>query len=329
MRNRKGSLTLEAVLILPIFMAVVLFFGYFIRVYLIQDMVQDALTEAVMEVSSLSYPYALSGAAAYREDTDARIQERMDQLSAHFGEIAGAVTALENAGEGATPVLEDGGAGVLGPEEVFNLAKRYAASRGIAAAERVVVQKLILTSMGQTLSGEGGAALNRLAALGIEGGLDGFDFDGSAYYADGDMLDIRVTYEVGSVDPFGLLKGLKLQNRAVCRAWMSGVDIDGDGRISRVTGPSEPASEEEPQEDRQTRTCYIIQDSSASSRYHLVDCPNLRVRGDPTRYKPVIPVQVDFVGDGDYWRPEGPVTVGGRVYDFCGNCQNGYIRMRD
>lgn len=333
LKCRKGSLTLEAALILPFFMATVLFISFFIKAHLVQDLVQDALTEAVMEVCALSYPYGLSGALSYREDTDQAVRDRIQLMESHFDQAVSSLTALENAGEGGGPLVPPEVAGQLSPEEIFRLAKRAAVSQGLRAAEEEVVRRLILTSMAASLSGEGGGLLNRVSALGIEGGLEGLDFSDSLYYSNGEVLDVRVTYRLDRLDPFGLIRGVTLENRAVCRAWLSGVDIDADGRISPLSQTTaDTGSEEEPeeaQEERETRTCYIIRDSSASARYHLADCPNLRVRGSPDSYKAVVPVQVVFVSQGDAWQPEAAVTWGGRAYDFCGNCQKGYIRMKD
>lgn len=329
LKRRRGSLTVEAVLILPIFMAAILFISYFIKVHYVQDVIQDALTEAVMEVSSLSYPYYLSGALEFKGEVHQETQNHIRALKEDFLSISG---LIESVGDASGSGEAGGTEGGITPLKMLRLAKLYTADQGMNYAEDTLARALILGTMGNILSVEGRSVIDRMDALGIENGLDGLDFTGSVFYGEDDVLDIQVQYTLDRVDPFGFIKDVTLKNRVVCRAWMGGVDINQDGSYSRVTVPPRLAEETEnpdAEEDRALRTCYIITDSETSAKYHLDDCPNLRVRGDPSQRKTVAAVQVSFVRANDVWVPEEPVAYRGKAYDFCGNCQAGIIRMKD
>lgn len=326
LKRRRGSLTVEAVLILPIFMAAILFISYFVKAHIVQDVVQDALTEAVMEVSSLSYPYYLSGALEFKEAVHEETAGRMDALRENYGTIAGLLEQVH----GEPGLRAD--TGELTPESMFRLAKLTAADQGINAAEDTIARELILGTMGRVLSADGKSIVERMEVLGIENGLDGFDFTGSVFYGEQDEMDIQVRYTLNRVDPFGFVRNVPMKNRVVCRAWMGGVDIDADGSYKRVTVPPKAivkAEDPEKDADRVYRTCYILPDSQTSTKYHFHDCPNLRVRGDPDQMKTVVPIQVLFVRTGEKWQPEGSVDYQGKVYDLCGSCQAGIIRMKD
>lgn len=328
--RRRGSLTVEAVLILPIFMAAILFISYFIKAYYVQDVVQDALTEAVMEVSSLSYPYYLSGALEFKGDIHEETAERIGILKDNFKAVSGLIERVKGT-EDSSGLFQSGIEGIT-PKTMFQLVKLYAAEKGIKAAQDTIARSLILGTIGNVLSLDGKSVVDRMNALGIEKGLEGFNFTDSVFYGDGDVIDIQVKYRLIKVDPFGLINGVTLKNRVVCQAWMGGVDINNDGSYKRVTVPPNiTVSEEDPEQenDREFRTYYIIQDSQISGKYHLHDCPNLRVRGDPSKRKTVIAIQVSFIKKDGIWKPEGCVDYQGRTYDFCGSCQAGIIRMKD
>lgn len=326
LKDRKGSLTVEAVLILPVFIAAILFVSYFIKAYYVHDVVQDALTEAVTEVSSLSYPYYLSGAWGFKDEIHSDTEAHMETLRENFGEVSALIDSVQG-----KPPSGEGTAG-LSPREMFHLAKLYGADKGLDCAEDTLGRALILSTMGDILSANGESVIERMDALGIENGLDGFDFTDSVFYGDDEMMDIQVSYRLERLDPFGIVQDVTLRNRVVCRAWMGGVDINNDGSYSRITVPPRQAKENEESEqepDRILRTCYIIRDSQSSDKYHFHDCPNLRVRGDSSRFKNVAPVQVSFIRDDGRWEPEDEVAYNGKSYDLCGNCQSGIIRMKD
>lgn len=331
LKHRRGSLTVEAVLILPVFMATILFISYFIKAHLVQDIVQDALTEAVLEVSSLSYPYCLSGVSGLKGEIGEEKDRRVKALAENFDDISDLLESVQESSGIEADEAESSAGEALTPQKMFGLAKLYAADYVLEGSEDGIARQLILGTMNNILSSKGDTIITRMDALGIEGGLDGFDFSGSEFYGNGEILDVQIQYRLSKVDPFGFINGAILKNRVVCRAWMGGVDHDDDGGISRVNVPPVKVGTEDTEKDSDTifRTCYIIADSQSSCRYHLYDCSSLRVRGDPSKVRTIVPIQVQFIKQGQTWVPEGVMVYQGRAYDFCDNCKDGRMRMKE
>ncbi len=78
-KDKKGSVTVEAAIVLPIFICAVLTIGFLIRVYYIQEIFQQAITEAANEISSYSYIYYASGLYEIQEDIDRGLQEEAEE----------------------------------------------------------------------------------------------------------------------------------------------------------------------------------------------------------------------------------------------------------
>ncbi|KAB3532804.1 TadE/TadG family type IV pilus assembly protein [Alkaliphilus serpentinus] len=67
LRNEKGSLTVEAALVLPIFICVIMTLALLIKVAYVHSIVQHAITETAHEIASNSYIYHVSGLADIEE----------------------------------------------------------------------------------------------------------------------------------------------------------------------------------------------------------------------------------------------------------------------
>ncbi|MDP4181410.1 MAG: pilus assembly protein, partial [Bacillota bacterium] len=58
--SKRGSLTIEAALILPLIIFVILTIGYFMRIAYIHSIIQHAIDDSAKEISSYSYLYSVS-----------------------------------------------------------------------------------------------------------------------------------------------------------------------------------------------------------------------------------------------------------------------------
>jgi hypothetical protein len=65
--RRKGSATVEALIVLPVFMVVMLTLVYIIRVFFVYSTMQSALQTVARNISSASYYYYVSGLKDYSE----------------------------------------------------------------------------------------------------------------------------------------------------------------------------------------------------------------------------------------------------------------------
>lgn len=70
-KNIKASLTVEASLVLPLFLFFYMIFLYFIQIFFVQEVLQEALTEAGLSMSRVAYIYS-----DFNDDTD---MEAFDQ----------------------------------------------------------------------------------------------------------------------------------------------------------------------------------------------------------------------------------------------------------
>jgi hypothetical protein len=343
-RNR-GSLTVEAVLILPMFMALILFLSYFIKAYYVHDIIQDALTESVMDVSSMSYPYYLSGALEFKGKVNSIAEERTKAVQEHFEPVQELIESIQGAKDSAQAGDAKGvGTSILAgkeklmdvksavqsfnPKELIRMLAAEGASRGLNLTQDVLVNQILKADMANALTFEGQDITARMDALGIEGGLDGLDFSGSKFFSDGDMLDVEVQYKLKKADPFGIIRDVPMKSRVVTRAWLAGVNEKGE---EEAEAEEVDVGKPDPTEDAKKvyRTCYILADSKTSVKYHFADCPNLRVKGDKKTRRTVVSVQVPFVKTSGEWEPEGSaVEYNGKSYSFCENCKKGYIKMK-
>lgn len=303
-RKNRGSLTVEAVLIVPIFIAVVLFLSYFLKVYLVHAIVQNALEESVMKLSSMHYAYSVTGLSEFSSNLEEEVSVRVDQI-------------------------KDGSLEAMTSDEILDTAKKAAIVGTVESVEQMGTKGIIQSNFAKSLSRGEGNILQRLKALGIEGGLEGFCFDESIFYGEDGEIDVRVTYVLKKVDPFNFLSGTVLTNRVSCNVWASGIDLDNDGIAGGIAESGNADSGEDTESNRELRTVYVIADSSTSIKYHFIDCPSLRVAGDKERYKSVEVLQVYFMKDENGWHPEGGVRYKGVDYVCCGNCLGGFIRMKE
>lgn len=86
LKDKKGSITVEAALVLPIFICAVLTIGFLIKVYYVQEIFQQAITEAANEISSYSYVYYASGLYDIQEDIDSGLQEKAKEAEGLIAE---------------------------------------------------------------------------------------------------------------------------------------------------------------------------------------------------------------------------------------------------
>lgn len=110
-KKKKGSLTVEAAISLPIFMCVFLSILFFIRVIYIQNNVQYALNGAANELSTYSYLYSVSGLQKVNNEIVEITTENSELASDHTVKLLESFDALsENFQEGleSTKQLSEG-----------------------------------------------------------------------------------------------------------------------------------------------------------------------------------------------------------------------------
>ncbi len=161
----EASLTVEAALVLPIFLYFVLAFLYFIQLFTVQEQIQAAITKMGLKLSKTAYVIQdFSG-----------LEEAMSFDISIFG--------LE---------IELGIADWIEETSSQGILKSYS-------------KKYLDTDY-----------INRSC---IKDGFRGISFEGSNLFADGDMIDIRISYQVELPIRGFLIPAMDMEQRICLRSW--------------------------------------------------------------------------------------------------------------
>ena len=79
LKGKDGSITVEAAIILPIFMCVILTIGFLIKVFYVQEIFHHAITEVANEMSIYSYAYYAGGIYQLQKEIDEGLDEKAEE----------------------------------------------------------------------------------------------------------------------------------------------------------------------------------------------------------------------------------------------------------
>jgi len=186
-----GSITVEAAIILPIFICAVMTIGMFSRIYYVNEIMHHALTETANELSNISYVYHASGIYGIQKDLD-------DKLGDYSDVDLDSINKIEDVAYFVGAHVYDEGKVHFGNMIVKELSKKY----------------LIYPNNNDVDA--------RLKRLNIVGGWEGLDFSRSSYLTNNQDIDIVVSYKVDLPLPFKFIKEIPILQRVTLRAWMGG-----------------------------------------------------------------------------------------------------------
>ena len=272
-KNQKGSLTVEAALCLPMFMAFILLISCITRVYFIHEVVQDALSDAVNEFASTAYILELTGVADTRNELKGILQDKADVVYSDQETFMKLVDITKRASDD-VQALDLGAlkasandASAAGKTAAGSVQEAMADPRGyaksLAAAgldiasqkgEETLMNYYIKNLMRKHLETSSESADERLTNVHIADGIKGLSFEGSTYFDGDEQIDVYVHYTFERIDPFGLIKNVTLTNHVHARAWMTGegemaegepeeADVAGGAAVVEVTDPVEEVEE--------------------------------------------------------------------------------------
>lgn len=258
----KGSVTVEAALCLPIFMAFMLLISSIARVYYTHELVQDALSDAANEIASTAYIFSITGLKGTRDDIHSSFEDKGKVAHEDFSKLldcvdiakSGANSLKEGNLGGMTDTDIKGQEVVSGTKDsVENIAEnpieylKSMASVGIAfgmeKGEDAIMSLMIRQLMHKHLKAGDISAEERLVKLHVTDGIKGLSFKDSVYFDDSEDMDVVVTYTLERVDPFGLVRNVTLTNHVKTRVWMTG-EVVGRGDADRDEESSEIEIEE-------------------------------------------------------------------------------------
>jgi len=186
---KKGSITVEAAVLLPFFIIAIMSFVFIIKVYYTNEIVQHAISGACNEMSVYSLLYY---------ETNAE-------------EIVGSIERFSNS-EKVSEVLGDTWIKSIAAQLGKDATDYVRAQVALVPITKVLVKKNLEVSYYNDVD-------NRLKALNLKDGFSGIDFTGSRMLADGKSIDIVASYELSFPFLTQLFPGIKIKQMASTCIW--------------------------------------------------------------------------------------------------------------
>ncbi|MDT8718576.1 pilus assembly protein [Clostridium sp. 19966] len=249
--RRKGSLTVEAALVVPLFMFAILTFAYIMNLVMLHEIIQDSINEAANEVGEYSYVYTGSGLESVINSLAHSTEIGKDKIDQQQQAIASAYETLGKFGD-MSPEEQQGtinsaitnavnmGKSIKNSDknQIKEKAKTMAKQEGVGlicyvgvllfndygpAINEDITSAIAYAFVQNQVSSGTMSADERLKNFGVVGGIDGLDFTGSKILADKkNDIDIQVTYEVKLPLPIKLIPSFTLRQNAYVRCWNYG-----------------------------------------------------------------------------------------------------------
>ena len=95
--KNKGSITIEAAIVLPVFICVVISLTMLIKLIYVHDIIQHSIDEAANELAAYSYIYHISNLDKIDNSIKDNLQNNADQVEGHIDTVVNALNTLESA----------------------------------------------------------------------------------------------------------------------------------------------------------------------------------------------------------------------------------------
>jgi hypothetical protein len=263
LKKCKGSVTVEAAIVLPIFISVVLTIVFIIKLVYLHEVIQHSINEAANQMAEYSYFYYVSGVQEIQDEVRDGLKSRAQLFNDHADTIIDAYDYLQSVpsklGESlggassdfntkdpgqirdslsqSTQIVDDTKEnlnkikGVLSDvsknpaEEIKSLVCVFAegAFENIKTDVCIPVVKYYI---GQYLKVDTNKNIDEnIKNLNVIKGFEGLDFDQSSFYEDeNNNIDIVVRYKVEIPVPFKVFPSLTIVQRSTVKAWLGGED---------------------------------------------------------------------------------------------------------
>ncbi len=246
----KGSATVEAAIVLPVFLIVLLSLAYIIRIFYAYNTIQTSLSEVARRIANMSYFYHVSGLKDYSDQLSEMAQEAGNTLEDQKTTIVEAFGSFNDVIYSAQNTPNSGGDSIDQIQQLLegseslneNMTEAWELAESIISDPKQEL-RLFMTIFAQKLSyevtnrlvcliakGDLGAELDKRVkikgddaarSLGVVNGIGGMDFiPYSSTFGDTESLELVVRYSLKT--PFGLIPELQLSNRVKIIAWTGG-----------------------------------------------------------------------------------------------------------
>ena len=264
----RGSITVEASLVLPMFICAVLSLAFFIKLVYVHEIIQYAVDKSAQEMALTSYIYHVSGIQELHDTVHAGIEEKssmfgeqvssifdtyetlkglpdaaadnleqareamdageVDKLQDYLGQTAEEMGELREKFERLADATGEIAGNPLGELESIAFLVAGGAFEDIKTELCIPVVKLYMRKY--LVAGSKSSADARLKALNVVNGLKGLDLSESSFFEnENNDIDIVVRYSLDIPLPFKILPRLTIVQRASAKAWLGG---DETGSLS-------------------------------------------------------------------------------------------------
>ena len=248
--SRRGALTVEAALVLPVLLCAFFTVIFLIKAVYTYQLIGHALNETASEIASSAYIYHISGLRDVHDTVRNGINDKSDVFRNQVGTVFDTYNSLQNIGKNTDQViggLVDSGklikdakvnfenmlsqaeTIVSDPLEVLKCIACYIVGGEFDDAKTELFTPITKLYMKKYLVTESITnADERLEALNIAHGFNGLDFTESSFLSDrGEYIDIIVRYCIELPLPVQFTSGLEFVQRARVKAWMGGDEAQG------------------------------------------------------------------------------------------------------
>lgn len=256
--KKRGSLTVEAAIVVPIFLFVMFAFSSLIKVAYVHNVIQHALNDSANELSTYCYLYSISGAQKAHDDGKTFLDKGTKRATEHIDIVVDSYKKFNQENENLQAGIGGLAEGDLSKindltQSVSNLndsrvkltdmlnqiikdpkgivhgfkveAVSFASLMANGAFEDLkgeVAELLMKALMSKHLSENGVDPNTRLLNLKVVKGLDGLDFEKTRIFYDKKSIDIIVSYEMKNIVQVDFLPTYRFTQRAVLKAWLDG-----------------------------------------------------------------------------------------------------------
>lgn len=242
-----GSATVEAAIVLPFFLMLILSLAYIVRIFYTYNTVQNSLSEVGRRIGNMSYFYHMTGLKDFSDQLNNMANEAGTTLQEQQNTVINAFGAFNQAVSGSSEetVSIDNIESLI--SSVGNIANNLTEVTDLVSSiieDPKAELRLFMTIFAQKLNyeitnklvcliakGNLRAELNKRVSnrngdaallLGIKDGLKGISFENSSVFGDSESLEFVVNYRIKAPVPFGFIPDLKLSNRVKIIAWTGG-----------------------------------------------------------------------------------------------------------
>ena len=249
----KGSLTIEAALVIPIFTFAILTIILFMKIVYVQEIMQKAITDSANNIAQYAYLYDASGLMDISKEANKSVNEGAKLAEEHLGKFTEAMDAVSQINGGAEAIVQgdlsdiaainneidrmlDNSELIVDNAEAIAIDvsekdgfKREAVTFMCLAGKLLIdkgnetVTKLLTTMMlSNSLKTDTMSANERLKSLHVVQDLWSLDFRKSNIFMDPQSkeVDIIISYEVKIPMPFNFIPEFTINQRASSSAWL-------------------------------------------------------------------------------------------------------------